>query len=523
VTTPNQGAPDGAVTVGGGMWNFGQLMSEKQGRQQFELDPPTNLVEALEILPVVLSQLPGDAMKPWQKWLDLTDEDVFNGNVIQEFIDSLTDSPLTLVIADVKETIDGMIRGLVGWVESGYTPAQVEAAAKDLASTVADIRAIVTALISAKGYAGTARVIDFNGQADSSTLGAEWSQIYFSGSGTGTLGLSNGRVKWLGSADQRWCSARYIGAETKGDYQKIGVAFSTKPSRDILGGAKSVNRIAGRVSDDQQSFVAVDFTADGFILGCQVGGSWTTWYSRVSTLFSPWEFKAGAAYWLECGTTGGARIYRVWENNKILHTHVESAATSNLGVGFRSVGVAVKAFSDTQLPGQVAAFAFYDNQAALKMGSGWRISRTSGSTADLSNGENNFPSNWFDTPDYITDDLVYDTTNNRITVAATGWYQITVKQHGDSSLIGGFSVQPTLLVNNSVVMRGQNFRWSGYNNGFAHSFIVYVTEGDTVKPGYWASATALAQLGGGDASGFNTYWSGVYLGTNKKLPITEEA
>lgn len=519
MTTPNQGAPDGAVTVGGGTFNFGQLMSEKSGRAQFEIEPPTNLGEAIDLLPVVMGQLPSDALKPWQKWLGLPDEDRANGNVLQQFLDSLEDSPLTKVITDLKETIDGMVRGLVGWIESGYTPAQVEAAAKDVASTLSDMRAVITALLASTGFAGNARVIDFTGLADASSLGAEWSQGY-TGTGTGTLGISGGRAKWLGSASQRWGVARYTALQTKSDYQKVGAAFSTKPSRSIFGGGKSINRIMGRVADNALSFVALDLYADGWQLGMSVGGSWTTWYTRNSTLFDPWEFKAGAAYWLECGTSGGLRIYRVWENAKILYTYVEPSALSIIGEGFRSVGLAVMAFSDTQLPAQIAAFAFYDNQAAAKRGSGWRITRTSSGTADVSNGDNTFPSNWFGTPDYITDDLVYDTTNNRITVAATGWYQITIKSHGDNNIIGGYAVQPTLLVNGSVAMRGQNFFWNGYNFGFSHSFTVYLNEGDNVRPGYWASAIAYGQLGGGDPAGLNTYWSGVFLGTNKKLPTT---
>jgi len=514
VTTPNQDAPDGAVTVGGGAWNFGQLVNEKTSRAAFEIEPPSNLVEALELLPVVMGQLPTDAMKPWQKWLNMSDQQRASGEVLQEFLDSLEDNVLV-------KTIDGMVRGLVGWVETGYTPAQVEAAARDLAQTLADLRSVVTALLASTGYAGVARVIDFNGRADASSLGPEWSQSYW-GTGDGTLGVSAGRARWIGSATERWGFATYVDAETKSDFQKVGCAFATAPSRDIFGGSRSVNRIMARCSDDLSSFIALDLRADSWTLGCQVGWSWTTWHSRNSTLFDPWQFKPGASYWLEAGTSGGARIYRVWENNKVLHTHVESSALSNLGAGFRKVGVSVMAFSATQLPAQMAAFAFYDNQSAEKRGSGWRIARTGSGTSDMSNGDNSFPSNWFDTPEYITDDLIYDTTNNKITVAATGWYEINVCQHGDSPIIGAYSTKALLVVNGGTAQRGATCHWNGQNVGFSGSFVVYLEEGDEVKPGYRSSSALVSQLGGGDAAGLNTYWSGVYLGTNKKLP-TEEA
>lgn len=519
MTTPYQAAPDGAVTVGGGKWNYNQLVNEKQGRAQFEIEAPSNLAEAIDLLPVVLGQLPNDAMKPWQKWFDLSDEIAAAGGVVQAFIDSLIDSPLTRVITDLKDTIDGMVRGLVGWIETGYTPAQVEAAAKDVANTVSDLRAIVTALMASNGYAGTARIIDFTSAADSPSLGSDWAQLYV-GSGTGTFGISGGRAKWLGSATERWCSARFTGADTKGDFQKIGAAFATKPSRNIFGGSKSVNRIMGRVSADQQSFVAVNFEADGFTLGCSINGAWTTWYSFYSSLFNQWEFKAGAAYWLECGTSGGARIYRVWENNKILTTFVESSAASYMGSGYRSIGVAVKAFSDTALPGSIASIAFFDNQSAQKMGSGWRIARTGGGTSNVGNGDNNFPSNWFDTPDYITDDLIYDTTNNKITVAATGWYQITINQYADNAIIGAYSTHALLIVNGAVAQRGPLVHWDGRNKGIAGSFIVYLMAGDNVKPGYWCNATVLNNLPAGEPTGQYSYWSGVFLGTNKKPPTT---
>ena len=519
MTTPTP--PDGAFTIGGGDFNFGQNYTETAIKALYTPPVPTGST-ALDLLGQQLRKLPLQSLQYFKELLPDSVEEAWDTveGAVDQIVSSLENNKLTNLIQDVKDTIDGMVRGLVGWIENGYTPSDVEAAAKDVANTLSDMRSVITALLASTGYAGSAVVVDFGGVEDASSLGSDWAQSYFSGSGTGTLGVSGGRAGWIGSADRRWFSARYSAVDTKSDYQKIGVAFATKPSRDIFGGHKSVNRILGRVSSDSNSFVAVEFEADGFKLGCQVSGSWTTWYTRTSTLFDKWEFKAGAAYWLECGTTGGARIYRVWENNKILTTFVESSATSSLGAGFRSVGMGGMAFSNTANAAQVAAFAFFDNQAAAKRGSGWRITRTSSGTANLSDGENTFPSSWFDTPDYITDDLTFSSYANKVTVAATGWYLITVKQHGDNAIIGGYSVQPTLRVNGSVVMRGQNFYWAGYNSGFSHSFIVYLNDGDYVSPGYWASATAYGQLGNGGADGLNVYWSGVFLGTNKKLPTT---
>lgn len=510
MTTPNQPAPDGAVTIGGSTWNYGQLVNEKEHLAAYDIEPPSNIVEAVAILPTLLGHLPNTSMRPFQKWLNLTDEDRANGTVKERLIESLQDNPL-------RKTIDGLVRGLVGWSETGYSPNELEAIARDLAATVTDMRAVITGLQSANGFAGVARIFDFSGKPAGYSLGSEWTQSYY-GTGTGSLGIEEGVARWLGDADNRWGSARYNDIQTKSDYQKVGCAFATKPSKGLLGASRSVNRIMARVSEDMSSYVAVDFEADRFTLGCSVGWSWTTWEVRESTVGNRWEFKPGAAYWLECGTTGGARVYRVWENSTVLMTFVESGAASLMGASNRWVGLAVKTFSGTMVPGKIASFAFYDNQPDELKGSGWRVACTFTATNNLDSGDNTFPSNWFDTPDYITDDLTYNITTNGVTVAATGWYQITLNQYGDNAVVGGYSVHPTLYVDGVVAARGQTTRWAGYNEGFAATWIVYLYEGAHVKPGYWASATIVNSLVGGDAGGTNTFWSGVYLGVNKKQP-----
>lgn len=514
MTTPHQSAPDGAVTIGGNAWNFGQLIDEKRGREQFEIEPPSNLAEALELLPVVMGRLPNDALKPWQKWLNLTDEDRLNGTVLEQFIANLQTSPLAQVITDVQDTIDGMIRGLVGWTETGYTPVQLQQIAREVAVAVSDLQSVVSQLTNANGYSGTARSVDFSRAADSPSLGPDWAQTYFSGSGSGTLGIGGGRAKWLGSASERWCSARYTAAETKSDFQKIGAVFSSKPSWGVFGGSRSINRIMGRVSVSGLTFVAVDFNAEGFILGAQVGGAWTNFASVGH------EFQPGAVYWLECGTTGGANVFRVWKGNTILVTYTDYGVSS-IGSDFRSVGYGVKAFSDSMRPAECASFAFFDNTPTALRGSGWRLCRTSTVKEDQSAGQNLFPSSWFDTIDRYTDDILYDPVNNKVTVAATGWYQINVVQFGNSPIIvGGGAAAALLLVNGAVAQQGAPVAQtpSTGSHGFSATFNVYLIEGDFVQPGYWASWNALDLLEA-DASGAKTYWSGVYLGTSKKMPV----
>ena len=115
MTTPNQGPPEGAVTVGGGEFKYGQLVNERRFRQQFELEAPSNLVEALQMLPHVLNLLPNDALRPFQKWLNVSDEETANGTIRQRLIDSLGKNRLT----KNEENNQGIVDGIDGSVNGG--------------------------------------------------------------------------------------------------------------------------------------------------------------------------------------------------------------------------------------------------------------------------------------------------------------------------------------------------------------------------------------------------------------------
>lgn len=515
--------PDGAFTIGGGDFNFGQGYTDTIVRSLF-MPPIPNGANSFDLLGQQLAKLPLEVLQFFKDIIPDPVEEMFETieGAIDQILGAFSDNPLTKVVQDVQDVIDGMVNGLVGWVNTGYTPAQLKEIAEDVSKAISDLKTIVNALIGQSGYAGVAVVVDFSSAADASTLGSAWNQWYW-GSGTSTLSIAGGRAKVTGSGSNRGAWARYTQEVTKTDYQKIGVVFGTKPSMGLLGGSQSKNRIFGRCDSGSSTFVSVEFTANSWILGCQVSGAWTTF---AQSSFGSFTFKPGAVYWLELGTLGGPRIFRVWENNKVLVTYVDAANTSVLPSEqgapetFRFTGVSTFQYSDNYKPAEIASFAFFDNNPAAVQGCGWRISRTSSSTANVDSGDRVFPASWFGTIDYATSDLEITLSANEVKVPATGWYQITIKQHGDGALIGGYSVQPALIVNNYVVSRGQNSYWNGYNTGFSHSFTVYLNANDRVKPGYWASAAAISQLGGGDAAGQNTWWSGVFLGNNKKPPTT---
>lgn len=94
MTTPNQYAPDGAVTVGGGEWKYGQTVNEIAARAAFEFPMPTP-ENMLELLRIALERLPVEALQPFAAFLGIVDG-VFTtaAEAVESILASLIDRPV---------------------------------------------------------------------------------------------------------------------------------------------------------------------------------------------------------------------------------------------------------------------------------------------------------------------------------------------------------------------------------------------------------------------------------------------
>lgn len=551
MTTPYQAAPDGAVTVGGGTWNYGQTMDEQIGRAAFEFPMP-NPGNMLDLLRVALERLPLEALQPFADFLGFVDG-VFDsiGQAVDAILGSLIIRPIlqtveafqewvsdffstfnsglvsaTLedfgnwfegnVIEPIVGTVDGFVRGVAGLFGNGFNFNVVEETAKSLADSIAGMNSIITALnqkAEVGGFTGTAVSVDFSTVAPGSTLGSHWSQSS-SGGGTGGLGVANGRAKHLGSASNRTTKAFYTFKECVSDYQKVGAAYATLPSTNFFGGNRSYNYLYGRANAAGNSYVYTKLGQNELELGCVVSDSVT-----VFATLPGFKFKPGVAYWLECGTTGGARIFRVWENNRVILTYTDAAAISQLGN--RRVGKGVTASSDTYLPAEVSAFAFFDNTTPATKGSGFRRYRASSSAVAHPSGVNLIPGNFFDTADRITEDFTYDHATNKLTVTHAGWYIVTLKVRlKEATLSVGGRAQPLLYVNGVITQAGWETwftgpsSWGG-SDDTAATFIQYLNKDDYIQPGFFTNRSI--EIVGGPA-GVQTNFSCAFL--NNVRPTT---
>lgn len=255
--------------------------------------------------------------------------------------------------ADIGSTIDNIVKGLFGWLGAGWTHADSLRALEDQAATTAALSAAVLGLDEESVF------IDFSTQSDSATLGVLWDQTY-SGSGTGTWGVEDGRASWDSVSDApRTCVAVYNAVTTDGDYQSVAASMATSPVW-FNQGSQGRNRLFGRMNAAGDTYVYADFGKYDFELGCVVSGVKTVWDTLIFA-----SFKSNAVYWLECGTEAGVRVFRVLEDTTVLMEHTEVGTTSQLGASYRYCGMGVSASATifgTSPPGKVAAFAFADTE-----------------------------------------------------------------------------------------------------------------------------------------------------------------
>jgi hypothetical protein len=525
VTTPNQASPDGAITIGGGEWKYGQTINEATARAAFEFPMPTP-GNMLDLLRISLERLPLDALQPFADFLGIVDGvftsigeavDAILGSLVErvfqtvqdfnewvkDFFESLGSGLLTADLTDFAEwwdetitqpvvgSVDGFIRGALGLIGSGFNVTIVEDTARALKDSLADMSDIVTKLnqqATAGKFTGLAVSLPF---ASVSTLSTYFSQTT-SGTGAGSLALSSGKLVWSGTATDRSSLLRYTPAVCKSDYQKVGAAYATIPSTNFLGLWRSYNYLYGRMNTAGNSYVYAKIGASDLELGCYVSGSKT-----VFSTLSGFKFKPGSAYWLECGTSGGARIFRIWQNNIVILTYTDASSISQLGASNRSVGLGATAATNTYLPAQVSAFAFYDNVPAVVTGCGWRVTRTSSAPGNITNTTSLFPTVWFDTIDYMSDDLAatYSYAHNRITCPADGWYAVSVYQYGNNNLAAftGGKNRAALFKNGTAVQFSNPIPSNinvGYN-GFGGTFTVYCQEGDYLQRAMTLTGLAL--------------------------------
>jgi hypothetical protein len=368
--------------------------------------------------------------------------------------------------------------------------------------------------------------------------------LLYSGASTSALVSSGGQAVWqISGQGTRWAQGVFTRTATNTNWQKVGIAFGSAPEADWLSNTNpAFNYILGRVNNTYtveagdntlagpigtvvsrgQHYVFVKFSKTSFTVGYTTNGTAAT---PTETLFPAptggWpyahEFTPGAVYYLECGTDAGQTVYRVSRNGTPLLTIPATGAYPYTDAEHRFSGFKVQATSNTvwtRVPGSMAAFAMADNTPAEYIGSGFRRFRSSTTPTAIARGDTGgyslLPDDFFGSTSYATPDYNYTTSSavpNKITVDATGWYQVTTNLAlANQSMLT--ELAPTLYKNGVLNARGGSvwglpgFPARGPSQASA-TFTVYLQKGEYIQPGYWQNP---------GLSGSNGYASGNWVG-----------
>ena len=448
-------------------------------------------------------------------------DNVGMGNLDPDFTDFLADITADLtqfwtdigeITSDVGEFISAVVNSVLGVFGLDWLVTDAAEALETQRLSIAALGAAVAAMESRQqGYhfSGVSAFVDFSARADASSIGADFTQTY-SGSGTGYWGIKDGRVHWYPVNDSpRTCIALYNVTPSDSDYQSVGMTTASVPIR-FNDTAEGRNLIVGRSNSAGTSYVFADIGKTNVKLGCVVGGSKTVWDTEGIT------FKPSGNYWLVCGTTGGARIFQVFEGTTPILTHTEVGTASMLGPSYRYAGLAGYTYANafgSDWPAKIAAFAFADNQPPNFIGSGAVITRTDTDGWDVDGGSHYIGDNFFDTLSDHTDDITSDLVTGKFTVSLEGWYRVEARAKTYTTWFPNhFSLM--LYVNGSPQRWMGNDQMRGLSggasaivpDGVAGDTLVYLIPGDYVQLGYSAD-TDVDDVLTGDGGGYQTYFT----------------
>lgn len=433
---------------------------------------------------------------------------------------------LTGTIGTVGGLMNAVIGGLTGALGQGAaTPNQVNIATQAAAATLAANTAAILDLQNRNSNlanSGQSKSVDFSLYSDSTSLPTTFTQTYSGNATQNYLGINTGRATFNFLVDgTSTCTGVYNALQTDSDYQLIGATFATLPQAYAPEGSGAGADagslwLIGRSNASGSSRVQAQIYNDRIQLSCIVAG--------VKTIFTTqsWTAKAGSAYYLECGTAGGIRIFRVKENSTVILTYTESGSTSQLGSGFRFCGLGGESYRQFFvghfgfftwindyyayfLPPQLAAWGFADNTPAALLGKQARWYRANAAGVGMPTGFNMLPNDTFDTTDYNVGGIYTFNggSNCRVTVSEKGLYEIRVHIP-----LNGAIDEVAALYKNGTLFRRADRSNAGEVCGV---FGVNLEPDDYINPGCYIGNGGFAAFG--EAAGTICYLEIVKLGS----------
>lgn len=412
-------------------------------------------------------------------------------------------------ITDLGSLMDNVTNALIG-TGSLYSGTDTTQARGSLDSIFGDVLNTTEQLQSLRSNDAGANVsgisvsVSFSNSPDGA-LPSNFTTTY-SGSGTSTLGVSDGKAGWRSQVNNgnRTGNVIYNVTPTSTDFQLVRGTLASPPPGGSSGGAPRIAAI-GRVDNpaNPQNYVWARGYCTGFLtyrgdIGCTVNGVETVWASNIALTWS-------MDIVMVIGVGTNARRYQVYSGTKLVYDYTEVGTVSMLGAGYRYWGCRTEI--RTGSGGAVASPAIAgtsvsDNAPPDVVGSGAVISRRSSTAVAMAGGTHPFPNNFFGQIDAQSQDISINLTTGAFTVGYDGWYAICA-----GVLLNGALFEKS---NMTVYRNGVFIRFGGaFDDGQISNqatWLLYLQAGDAVQAGYFRESGSNAVMVG-DSTGTWTYHS----------------
>ncbi|AEJ92025.1 minor tail protein [Mycobacterium phage HelDan] len=342
--------------------------------------------------------------------------------------------------------------------------------------------------------------------------------ITYSGPGTSTLAVSNGKAVW-NTVNNGYRRATLIYPEpTLTPFQVVRGTLSSPPEQGTNVRIWSI----ARANETGTDFVFARGYCNGFLsyrgdIGCYKDGVEYVWASNVALTWSL-DMK------IVCGVGNDPRHHIVLSGDKIVIDLYEPADKQSRVDENHCYWGSIAETDGVRVPGNVAGASVVDNAPPAVVGTTLRVSKRSGGDVTIASGGSKVPNNFYETIDYQSPDLIYEPSKNcRVTATKAGTYLVEYRAyHGAFATNTGGHAQ--IYRNGNVYAKGS---WGScpFNVGFGvmsdptdathGSFLVPLNPGDYIEPGFWFSANMTNTGDAGlMAGGAQSYMSVARLGTN---------
>lgn len=252
------------------------------------------------------------------------------------------------LVDKVQSIIDAIIQGFHAWWEqNGFTEQDIKDFSNNVAQAIGTIGTLGIRLSKLEG-AGSKILEDFTTYPnDALALGPQWFQ-YYQGAGGGTLGIVNDYAVFslaLGTNNKTGIALHKT--STASDLHRVAAPVSTPQSGAFERSANLLIARAALVAGTDMVFARLE--GGKAEIGFVKAGATTILMSNAS-----FKFKNGAVYSLDCTEL---RTFKLFENDTLMLTAVDSAAQSTISDLNRFVGFGVYAPNNLLRPGVYGSLA----------------------------------------------------------------------------------------------------------------------------------------------------------------------